>query len=289
MIALSLAQLAEVLGIDPIAADGEFVGVTIDSRQSCDGKLFVAISGENFDGHDYVDATQGAVAALVERPVDSAIPQLVVDDCVAALGRLARFWRHQCNPRVVALTGSNGKTTVKEMVYRILSSVAPTLATKGNFNNEIGLPLTLFELDAAERYAVIEMGANHRGEIARLTRIAEPDIVYVNNAASAHLEGFGGLQGVVEAKGEIYAYCQPEHSALFNLDEPASAYWQDICAATTRLGCALDHAADVSLDWRAVDGGIELDVDYDGARESCRARRRRSPPAVTSTTTSACR
>ena len=273
MIRLSLAQLARVVGGESDAlADVEFQGVTIDSRKPCGGMLFVAIKGANFDGHRFVEAAHaaGAVAALVEERQSSPIAQIVVDDCIQAMARLANYWRHHCNPLVVALTGSNGKTTVKEMLHRILSHAAPTLATRGNLNNGIGVPLTLFEMAPGQRYAIIEMGANHRGEIANLAMIAEPDIVYVNNVAAAHLAGFGDVQGVIEAKGELYAYCQSRHSALFNVDEAATPYWQSICAAETRLGCGLDQEADVSAGWSLADDGLEIEFRYGDQVATCR-------------------
>jgi UDP-N-acetylmuramoyl-tripeptide--D-alanyl-D-alanine ligase len=272
MISLTLTTLARVLGVaSEVAAEATFSGVTIDSRKDCDGKLFVAIKGDNFDGHQFVDKAfdNGAVIALVESRQDCDIAQLVVEDCKLAMGRLANYWRHQCDPCVIALTGSNGKTTVKEMLHQVLSRQAPTLATHGNFNNDIGLPLTLFRLDPADKFAVIEMGANHRGEIARLAEIAEPDIVYVNNVAAAHLAGFGSIQGVIEAKGELYAYCRPEHKALFNGDEVASLYWQDHCAAGTRLSCALNKPADVSASWSESDVSLAIEISCNGDRQAC--------------------
>ncbi|MCG6891934.1 MAG: UDP-N-acetylmuramoyl-tripeptide--D-alanyl-D-alanine ligase [Gammaproteobacteria bacterium] len=273
MISLTLTTLARVLDVAcETPAEITFSGVTIDSRKDCDSKLFVAIKGDNFDGHQFVEKafTNGAVIALVETPVDCDIAQLVVDDCKRAMGRLANYWRHQCNPCVIALTGSNGKTTVKEMLRQVLARQAPTLATRGNFNNDIGLPLTLFELDPADKFAVIEMGANHRGEIARLADIAGPDIVYVNNVAAAHLAGFGSIQGVIEAKGELYAYCGPGQKALFNADEVASRYWQDHCAAGTRISCALNKAADVRASWSESDASLVIEISYRGEQQACR-------------------
>jgi UDP-N-acetylmuramoyl-tripeptide--D-alanyl-D-alanine ligase len=273
MIQLSHQRLIELLGGDTaMATPASFSGVTIDSRQDCRGKLFVAIRGDHFDGHKFVETAyrNGAVIALVETPVDCAIAQLVVEDCRRAMGLLANYWRHQCKPLVISITGSNGKTTVKEMLYQILAHRAPTLATRGNFNNDIGLPLTLFELDARHKYAVIEMGANHRGEIALLTQIAEPDIVFVNNVAAAHLAGFGSIQGVIEAKGEIYSYCGAGHKALFNNDEAASQFWKQNCAAATQLSCALDKPADVSLRWSNVDDRLEIEVCHADDKASCR-------------------
>jgi UDP-N-acetylmuramoyl-tripeptide--D-alanyl-D-alanine ligase len=272
MISLSLPTLARVVGADPgDLPDVDFTGVTIDSRQPCDGKLFVAIKGANFDGHGFVDAAyrSGATVALVEKRQQSDITQVEVGDCMQALAMLANYWRHQCDPCVIALTGSNGKTTVKEMLHQILESQAATLATRGNLNNDIGVPLTLFELAPNHQFAIVEMGANHRGEIANLATIAEPDIVYVNNVAAAHLAGFGDVQGVIESKGELYAYCGPEQQALFNADEVASRYWHGICAARSQLTCGMDNAADVSASWSLVDEALRVEFNYRGETRAC--------------------
>ena len=273
MISLDLQTLASILGA---SGDGlpaaEFTGVAIDSRQSCAGRLFVALRGENFDGHGFLDAARqgGAVAALVESRQDCAIEQIEVDDCRRAMAQLANYWRRHCDPCVLALTGSNGKTTVKEMLYRVLSAQAPTLATRGNLNNDIGVPLTLFELGRDHEFAIVEMGANHRGEIARLAEIAEPDIVYVNNAAASHLEGFGDLQGVIEAKGELYAYCGPEQCAVFNLDEPASSHWRSICAAERQLTCALVQPAEVGARCTLAGDSLQIEFVYRQQTRSCK-------------------
>ena len=270
MISLSLTALAEVLDVASPETDISISGVTIDSRKSCDGQLFIAIRGERFDGHDYVDVAyrSGAAAALVENILDCEIPQIVVADCKQAMIRLALAWRRRCAAKVIALTGSNGKTTVKEMVFHILQKQAPTHATRGNFNNDIGVPLTLFELAPDDDYAVIEMGANHRGEIAALATIAEPDIVYVNNVAAAHLAGFGTVQGVIDAKGELYEYCQPQHCAVFNNDEVASRQWRENCAAETQISCALNTDADVTAKWLANESGLTLVACYKGRTET---------------------
>lgn len=271
MISLSLQQLASVFNIEGSAIEEvqsavQFNGVTIDSRNDCSGQLFVAIKGARFDGHDYVTSAfkNGAVAALVESQHDCDIPQIIVADCKRAMAMLANYWRHNCDATVIALTGSNGKTTVKEMLHQILQKEAFTHATRGNFNNDIGLPLTLFELSREDRYAIVEMGANHPGEIANLADIAEPDIVYVNNVAAAHLTGFGSIQGVVDAKGELYAYCQSQHRALFNADEVASQQWRSICAAEQTLSCGLSATADLHGEWTPTDDGMMLEVEYKG-------------------------
>ena len=272
MIELPLQTLAEILG-KPVndLPDARFCGVTIDSRSSCDGKLFVAIKGANFDGHNFVDTAyqNGAAVALVEHRQDSQIEQIEVADCKRAMGQLANYWRRYCDPCVVALTGSNGKTTVKEMLFQILVKQSAGFATRGNLNNDIGVPLTLFELGAHHEFAIIEMGANHRGEIAQLAGIAEPDIVYVNNVAAAHLAGFGDVRGVMEAKGELYAYCAPEQRALFNADEVASQYWHSLCTAQTQLSCGLNNAADVTATWSAEGEALQIDFHYQGRSRGC--------------------
>jgi UDP-N-acetylmuramoyl-tripeptide--D-alanyl-D-alanine ligase len=273
MISMNLHELLDLFGTSSYPSlDQRFSGVVIDSRQDCQGRLFVAIRGDHFDGHDYIDTAyrNGAVVALVENEIDSDIAQVIVDDCKKAMAILANHWRRSCGATVIALTGSNGKTTVKDMLCQILLREAPTHATRGNFNNDIGLPLTLFDLSQNDRFAVVELGANHVGEIGRLAEIAEPEIVYVNNVAAAHLAGFGSVQGVIEAKGELYAYCKPEHRALFNLDEAASQYWQSICVAQNKLSCALNNDADVRASWSQDDDGLSLDVDYDGKSQSIR-------------------
>jgi UDP-N-acetylmuramoyl-tripeptide--D-alanyl-D-alanine ligase len=271
MISLSLQQLASVFNVENCATDEgqpglRFKGVTIDSRNDCSGQLFVALKGDRFDGHDYVTSAfkNGAVVALVESQHDCDIPQIIVPDCMQAMAKLANFWRHSCNATVIALTGSNGKTTVKEMLHQILQKEVFTHATRGNFNNDIGVPLTLFDLSKEDRFAIVEMGANHPGEIANLADTAEPDIVYVNNVAAAHLTGFGSIQGVVDAKGELYAYCLPQHHALFNADEVASQQWQTNCAAEQTMSCGLNMSADVQGEWEPSEKGLSLSVKYKG-------------------------
>jgi len=212
----------------------------------------VAIPGPRFDGHDFLEQARaaGAVAALVSRPVaGAALPLLRVDDTRAALGRLAHAWRTRFPGPVVAITGSNGKTTVKEMAARVLAGLGPVLATEGNLNNELGLPLTLLRLDATHRVAVVEMGANHPGEIARLAAIARPDVGLVTNAGPAHLEGFGSVVGVARAKGELFEALGPGRTAVINRDDPHAGLWDDLAAPARVLDFAIDAEAAV----RAVD------------------------------------
>ncbi len=273
MIKMNLHQVLALFGETRYQSlEQQFHGVTIDSRGDCNGRLFVAIRGEHFDGHDYLGNAyhNGAIAALVETEIDCEIAQIVVEDCKQAMATLANHWRHHCTATVIALTGSNGKTTIKDMLFQILLKLAPVHATRGNFNNDIGLPLTLFELSEKDRFAVVELGANHQGEIDNLAHIADPDIVYVNNVAAAHLAGFGSVQGVIEAKGELYAYCNQDHRAVFNLDEAASKYWRSICAAQNTLSCGLNGDADVRADWEQDESGLTLLVKYTDSSASVR-------------------
>ncbi|MFV9996609.1 MAG: UDP-N-acetylmuramoyl-tripeptide--D-alanyl-D-alanine ligase [Arsenophonus endosymbiont of Dermacentor nuttalli] len=200
--------------------------VTTNSRQRPINGLFIALKGEHFDGHDFVaDATTaGAAALLVDRPLTVPCPQVIVADTRLAMGKLAAWVRVQSKAKVIGLTGSSGKTSVKDMVAAILSQCGETLFTAGNFNNDIGVALTLFRLAAEHQYVVIEMGANHIGEIEYITNIVKPDSVLVNNLFAAHLEGFGSLAGVAKAKGEIFQGLAKKGTAVINL---ASHDWQN--------------------------------------------------------------
>ncbi len=225
-----------------------FKGVVTDTRKECTGALFIALTGDNFDGHNYVDAAfeKGAVIALVSQPVDSDIAQIIVEDTLIAYGILANYWRKHINPTVIAITGSNGKTTVKEMLAGILRLESQVLATVGNFNNEIGVPQTLCELSNDDDIAIIEMGANHADEIKRLSAIAEPNVVYVNNASATHVEGFGSLEGVQKAKGELYRYAKHDAIALVNCDDAAAKKWIE-SSATNNVITLSTRLADVDM------------------------------------------
>ena len=217
-----------------------FSGVTTDSRRVSAGDLFVAISGERFDGNQFVAeaAGRGAVAALTSRLVDAGmpLPQVAVADTRAALGRLAAHWRGRFSLPLVALTGSNGKTTVKEMLASILAAHCdghdPVLATEGNLNNDIGVPLTLFRLRESHRYAVIEMGMNHAGEIDYLTHIARPTVALVTNAHRAHVGILGSVDAIARAKGEIYGGLGPQGIAVVNEDDAFASLWKDLNKGT---------------------------------------------------------
>lgn len=257
MISASLQQIAGWLQCAAPSANPSVTGVATDTRKAMPGALFVALKGERFDAHDFVAEAraQGAAAALVSRAVDVDMPQLLVADTRLALGGLAAAWRRQLAPKVVGLTGSCGKTSVKEMIAAILRLDGKTLATQGNLNNEIGVPLTLLQLSADDRYAVIEMGANHRGEIAWCASLAQPDVALVTLVAPAHLEGFGSIDGVAEAKAEIYQTLPSTATAVINLDDAYAGVFRQHAGARAKIGFGLNAGADV----RAVD--ISLGAD----------------------------
>ena len=233
MIRLRLSELAARLECSPPCKDVTVDAIVTDSRRADFGALFAALPGSQVDGHDFAPAAVrlGAVALLVNRPLDLEVPQLVVDDVLGALGRLAAMLRERLDPVVVGITGSNGKTTVKEMVASILRPAGPLLATRGNYNNELGVPLTLFELEPRHRFAILELGASKAGDIAYLAGIARPDIALVTNIGPAHLGGFGSLEGVARPKGELYAALPVDSCAIVNADEPWAAQWKQVSRA----------------------------------------------------------
>jgi UDP-N-acetylmuramoyl-tripeptide--D-alanyl-D-alanine ligase len=255
---MALSQAAAMTGGRVEGADVMCSSVSIDTRTLQPGALYVALKGQNFDGHDFVDAAQrqGAAAAIVHRPVTLSLPMLHVDDTRLALGRLAAAWRARHNIPVVAVTGSNGKTTVKEMVAAILAQRGEVLATQGNLNNDIGVPLTLLRLRDSHYCAVIEMGANHPGEIAYVARLTRPGIGVVTNAGAAHLEGFGGLEGVARAKGELFQALDAEGVAVLNADDRFAPLWAQLIGARATLRFGLEQAADVSV----VPGTEQMDI-----------------------------
>ena len=237
MIHMSLNQAAALLKCAPVQNDTVFTGITSDSRQLVPGMLFAALPGQVVDGHDYIPQAmeRGAIAALVSRDVPTGLPLLQVTDVLAALGTLAGYWRSECPAKVIGITGSNGKTTVKEMIANILRQNGRVLATGGNFNNELGLPLTVFQLDKSHDYAVLEMGASNPGDIAYLAGIAQPDIGVITNIGPAHLQGFINIQGVARAKGELFAALPRNGAAIINAAEPWVELWQDLNKAGTIL------------------------------------------------------
>ncbi len=248
---MDLAEAARILGAEHTGGDAVIHGISTDSRTLKPGDLFVALTGPHFDGHDFLAHAlgRGAAACLVERTIDEDLPALRVADSRIALGQLAAAWRARFTIPVVAVTGSNGKTTVKEMLAAILGQVGETLATQGNLNNDIGVPLTLFHLRRSHRYAVLELGANHHGEIAYLTQLVHPDVALITNAGDAHLEGFGSRRGIAEAKGEIYGGLGSDGTAVINADDDYAGFWQDLAAGHRVLRFGLDAPADVRAEW----------------------------------------
>jgi len=261
MMTMQLSEAAKVLAGRYTGSDLSFTGVSTDTRQLQPGALFFALQGPSFDGHGFVETArqQGAVAAAVAHHCESVLPQIEVDDTRLALGSLSAHWRQQFSLPVVAITGSNGKTTVRAMTAAILSQCGDTLATQGNLNNDIGLPLTLARLGADDRFAVLEMGANHPGEIDYLAGLAQPTIAIVTNAGPAHLEGFGDLQGVAKAKCEIFARLGKDGVAIINADDSFAPLWRELAAHCRVVEFGL-QAADVTADWQGDAGGSDVQL-----------------------------
>lgn len=244
---LTLRECVTALGAELLGESATVTGVSIDTRTLKQGDLYIAIVGENFNGHEFVGAAQeaGAAAVLVHEAVETNLPQLHVDNTQVALGQLGKFWAKRFAIPTIAITGSNGKTTVKEIITSILQQLGPVLATKGNLNNEIGVPLTLLNMRKEHIYAVVEMGANHAGEIARLVSLAEPDVAVVTNIGTAHLEGFGSVDGIASAKSEIYAGLKPDGFAVINADDSYAPAMRKACAHCFKREFGKVESADV--------------------------------------------
>lgn len=229
----TLRDAARVLGVELTGEDAAYGTVSTDSRTSEAAALFVALRGPNFDGAEFVAAAaaSGAVGALVQRPVPVRLPQIVVPDALRALQRLAQAWRGGFDLPLVAVAGSNGKTSAKEMTAAILSRRGACMATLGNLNNHIGVPLTLMRLDSSHRSAVVEMGANRIGDVAELVELARPTVGVITNAGAEHLEGFGDLDGVARGEGEMVAGLLPDATAIINADDRYAGYWRGVASA----------------------------------------------------------
>ena len=247
MIHMSLTKAAGILSCRDPGSDAEFLEITTDSRQVKQGALFAALGGERSDGHDFAASAvhDGAVALLLSRGLELAAPQLVVEDVLAALGLLAAAWRVETAPVSIGITGSNGKTTTREMVTRILELEDLVHATSGNYNNELGLPLTLFGLDHNHRYAVLELGASKAGDIAYLSEMSKPEVGLITNIGPAHLQGFGDEEGVARAKGELYESLPTDGYAIINADEPWGELWRGMCSAENIITFGSDKSSDV--------------------------------------------
>jgi UDP-N-acetylmuramoyl-tripeptide--D-alanyl-D-alanine ligase len=253
----TLAEAAQLLGGRLVGEDRPFGAVSTDSRTLSPGALFVALKGPNFDGAGYVAAAadRGAIGALVQRAVDTPLPHIVVTDTLKGLQALGAGWRAQFNLPVVAVAGSNGKTTAKEMTSAILSRQGQCMATHGNLNNHIGVPVTLMRLEAAHRSAVIEMGANRIGDVAELMAIAQPTIGLITNAGAEHLEGFGDLDGVAKGEGETVSCLKPNGHAVINADDAYADYWRSVSGAKRIVTFGVRQPADFSAQ------GVRQDIE----------------------------
>ena len=230
MISVQISYIAATLGWRIVGNDAVINNVCTDSREINKGDCFIALYGDSFDAHAFIPKVieQGASVLIVSCEQEHcSVPQLVVDDTRLALAQLAGLIKSLANVKTIAITGSCGKTTVKEMISAILSQDNKVLATKGNFNNDIGVPLTLLRLTQEHQYAVIELGANHVGEIDFTSNITQPDVAIITNIGAAHLEGFGDISGVVKAKSEIFNHLTNDGCAIFDGESEYSQQWRE--------------------------------------------------------------
>src|SRR5450830_2026200 len=261
-----LSAAANAVQASLVGKDATFSSVGTDSRSVSKGQLFVALKGDNFDGHNFSAQAiaQGAAAVLVSHLESGVEPALVANDTCLALGELAAYWRSKFDIPVAAITGSNGKTTVKEMLASILRAASnhpeQVLATAGNLNNHIGLPLTLLKLTDQHRYAVIEMGMNHTGEISYLTKIGKPTVAVINNAGSAHIGELGSFEAIAQAKGEIFEGLASNGTAVINADDDFAALWMALAGNHKIITFGLDNKADVSATYQLQASSCKLDI-----------------------------
>ena len=270
----SLAQLQPWISQAALAnshgADAAFDGVSTDSRQVAVGNLFVALRGERFDAHDFLNevAARGVAAMVVERMPDGLnVPALVVPDTRIALGEIGAYWRRQFSLPVIGVTGSNGKTTVKEMVASILAAAFGTdntMATRGNLNNDIGVPQTVFRLNASYKAAVIELGMNHPGEIAAITAIAQPTVGLVNNAQREHQEFMESVEAVARENGGVIQGLPADGVAVFPSDDPYTSLWRTYAGQRKVLTFGLSQDADVTCAFQVNDFGSDLSITAGG-------------------------
>ncbi|MET1219828.1 MAG: UDP-N-acetylmuramoyl-tripeptide--D-alanyl-D-alanine ligase [Glaciecola sp.] len=258
MIDLHLQQIADCVHSHTDTPALVISGVSTDTRTIQPGDLFVALVGPNFNGHAFISEARqkGAVAAIVSEPTQDFIPEIQVEDTKLALGQIGALVKSLVNPKTIAITGSCGKTTVKEMTTAILRECGEVLATAGNFNNDIGVPLTLLRLESQHEYAVIEMGANHMGEIAYTTDLAKPDVATIVNADAAHLEGFGSLFGVARAKSEIFKGLGPQGTAILNCDSQFYDFWKGKLDNEFVYGFSMREAGQTSAEYTASSVGL---------------------------------
>jgi UDP-N-acetylmuramoyl-tripeptide--D-alanyl-D-alanine ligase len=240
---LRLTDAAVRFGGTLLNPDCHFDSIAIDSRGVNEGDLFVALVGDRFDAHQFLPEAAKKASGLVVSTADKSLPlpQWVVPDTTEALGQLARLRREMFKGSVIAITGSTGKTSVKELTAAILRQKGAVHATAGNLNNHIGVPLTLLSMDSNVETAVIEMGASAAGEIDYLCSIAVPDIALINNVQSSHIEGFGSVEGIAAAKGEIYSGLKPAGIAVLNIDQPWCDQWRDLIDGKPCLTFSMDN------------------------------------------------
>jgi UDP-N-acetylmuramoyl-tripeptide--D-alanyl-D-alanine ligase len=255
-----LSEAANALHARFTGTDAMFTSVGTDSRHVTKNQLFVALKGDHLDGHDYAAQAiaQGAAAVLVSNTGLSVEPAIIAEDTYQALGELAAYWRTKFSIPFIAITGSNGKTTVKEMITAILMEKVgghdAIHATAGNLNNHIGLPLTLLNLRAKHQFSVLEMGMSHLGEIDYLTRIAKPNIAVINNAGTAHIGEVGSRDNIAKAKGEIFAGLSEDGVAVINADDDYVAYWKSLNTGKKIVTFGLKGQADVTATYEEIDG-----------------------------------
>jgi len=242
----TLSDAARVTGGQLVGRDHSYGAVATDSRTLKPGSLFVALRGPNFDGGEFVAAAaaRGAIGAIVERAVAHELPQVVVADALRALQQLGQAWRAGFTLPIVGIAGSNGKTTTKEMTAAILSRMGSCMATHGNLNNHIGVPVTLMRLEASHRSAVVEMGANRIGDVAELVRLTRPTVGLITNAGAEHLEGFGNLDGVAQGEGEMVSCLEPTATAIINADDAYAGFWRKGATARRIITFGVHAAAD---------------------------------------------
>lgn len=266
---VSLKELQPILEARLLGQDVSFNRVSTDTRAIAAGDLFVALPGERFDGHDYIGEAEskGAAAIVAENPRDATVPVLQVSDSRRALGQIAALNRSLFSGPLVAVTGSNGKTTVKELLRNLFLQVGPVLATQGNFNNEIGAPLTLLQLSPAHKSAVIELGASGPGEIAWTAGLAAPQVSILTNAGEAHMKGFGSYQGLVAAKGEIIDATAADGTVVLNFDDPACSEWRARAGARKVITVSGQGNAAADIYAQAIDEastGLSFEVQVAG-------------------------
>lgn len=261
-----LSEVQKAINAQLIGADVLFTSVGADSRNIVQGQLFVALKGENFDGYTFAAQAvkQGAAAVMVANEDANAEPAVVVKDTYKALGELAAYWRNKFDIPLAAITGSNGKTTVKEMLASILRAASGdaelVLATVGNLNNHIGLPLTLLKLRAQHQYAVAEMGMNHTGEISYLSNIGKPTVALINNAGSAHIGELGSFEAIAKAKGEIFEGLSADGIAIINADDVFAPLWKNLIGTRKTITFGLKNTADVTACYQLQADSSQLDI-----------------------------